>query len=139
MDLRTAQDVARIRARTAVAAGVLTGLLTAGCLVLALTVPREVRVVFWGGVVLAALGVLGCTVVLRANRALERDPRALAGVHRLAALLPLSVGAWVAVVLVVGVVSGDLATALLAVPLVMLVVPALVVSSVTRRGPHPGA
>ncbi len=137
MDERTARDAARIRGRGALAAAVLCDVLALGCAVLAVTSPDEVRPLLWAAVVVAAVGGLGCVLVLVANRRLGVDPRdrrPLAGLGMLGIGLGL---VWALSVLTVLAVTRDVAWTLASLGLVTLVMPAAVLALVTARGPHP--
>ncbi len=137
MDERTAGAAARIRGRGALAATVLCDVLALGCAALAVTAPDEARPLLWAAVAVAAVGGMGCVVVLGANRRLEVDPRDRRPLARLGLLAGAVVLAWLLAVLMVLATTRDVAWTIAALGLVTLVLPALVLALVTAKGPHP--
>lgn len=139
MDERTARDAARLRGRASAGAAVLSVVLGALAGVFAASAPDDAQTVLVAGCVLGLVGALGCVVVLVANRALttapaDRAPRVIAG----SALVGVLLG-WLVTVLVVAVALQSLAWLVSGLGLVVLVLPAVVVATLTLRGPHPVA
>ena len=138
MDLRTAREAARVRARASTAATGLSALLAIVSALSALSAPDEARPLLWGAAAVATATTLACWAIASANRALrERAEDAAAPLTTVRLALLAAVGAWVAVVAVVSLMTGDVSWFLGALGLVTLLLPAAAMAGITLKGPHP--
>ncbi|WP_392545139.1 hypothetical protein [Oryzobacter telluris] len=137
MDVTTARDVARVRARAAAGGAVLSGVLGVGAGAFAVSAPEGARAVLVAACVLGVVSGLGCVVVLVANRALAEDPVARGPRSLASSVVAGALLAWVVTVAAVTIGTGELAWALSALGLVVVVMPAVVLAAITIKGPHP--
>lgn len=137
MDERTARDAARIRGWASLAAAVLGDLLAIGCAAFALSAPPEAEALLWAAFAVALAGVVGCVLVMVANRRLALDPRDPRPLAHLVLVPPGVLLAWLVAVLAVLGLTREVAWTLGALGLVTLALPALVLTLITRKGPHP--
>ncbi|WP_377643466.1 hypothetical protein [Oryzobacter terrae] len=137
MDLRTARDVAGVRARASVGGAALSAVLGVGCGVFAATAPDEARPVLVAACVLGLVSAVGCVLVAVANRSLVADPAARAPRSLAVTVVVGVLLAWLATVVGIAIGTGELAWVVTALGLVVAVLPAVTLALVTVKGPHP--
>ena len=137
MDLRTAREVAAVRAKAAYGGAALSAVLGVGCGVLAATAPDEARPVLVAACVLGLVSAIGCLVVVAANRSLVAEPAARAPRSQAVAVVVGVLLVWLATVVGIAIVTGELAWVVTALGLVVSVMPAVVLALLTVKGPHP--
>lgn len=139
MDLTTAREVAGVRAKAATGGAALSAVLAVGCGFFAASAPAEAMAVLVAACVLGLVSAVGCVVLVAANRSLAAEPTAKAPRSLAVAVVTGVLLAWLATVVGVAIGTGELAWAITALGLVVVVLPAVVLALITVKGPHPAA